>query len=309
MSKKQVGVLGATSLVGRCLLPLLVKSGWNVRAFSRHPMSDDQPNIQWTQLPDSMDMIGHPAGENEKIDFWICVASIWVLPDYFAMMEKHGVRRVIAVSSTSRFTKSDSTDAEEKKTASKLIDSENRLQRWAKRAGVDWVILRPTLIYGLGQDKNISEIIRLIRRLGFFPLLGQAQGLRQPVHAEDVAAACLSALERTGIVNHAYNLSGGETLSYREMVCRLFLALGRRPRFIHVPLWFFHFVASTIRLLPRYRHWTMQMAVRMNADLVFDHADAERDLNYSPRKFQLGLKDLTPSRGNREVASPMQSET
>ncbi len=309
MSKKQVGVLGATSLVGRCLLPLLVQSGWNVRAFSRRPMSSDQPNIQWTQLPDSMDMIRRPAGENKNIDCWICVASIWVLPDYFAMMEKYGVRRVIAVSSTSRFTKSDSTDVEEKKTASKLIDSENRLQGWAKRAGVDWVILRPTLIYGLGQDKNISEIIRLIRRLGFFPLLGQAQGLRQPVHAEDVAAACLSALERTGIVNHAYNLSGGETLSYREMVCRLFLALGRRPRLIRVPLWFFRFVAFMIRLLPRYRHWTMQMAERMNADLVFDHTDAARDLHYSPGKFQLGLKDLTPSRGNREDASPVKSET
>ena len=99
-------------------------------------------------------------------------------------------------------------------------------------SGVDWVILRPTLIYGLGQDKNISEIVRLIRRFGFFPLVGQAKGLRQPVHAEDVATACLSALEKTDVVNRAYNLSGGETLSYREMINRVFTALGRRPRLI-----------------------------------------------------------------------------
>jgi nucleoside-diphosphate-sugar epimerase len=255
-------------------------------------MSSDDPGIQWTKIPNSIDTLSDPANESNKIDFWICVASIWILPDYFPMLKKYGTRRIIALSSTSRFTKHDSADSEEKITALKLTDAEDRLQVWAKNAGVDWVILRPTLIYGLGQDKNISEIIRLVRRFGFFPLVGQAKGFRQPVHAEDIAAACLSALENTNIVNRDYNLSGGETLSYREMVNRLFSALGRSPRLICVPLWFFRLVAALLRLFPRYRHWTMQMAERMNADLVFDHTDAAHDLNFNPRNFHLTSKDL-----------------
>jgi len=132
----------------------------------------------------------------------------------------------------------------------------------------------------------------MIRRLGFFPLLGKGSGLRQPVHAEDVAIACLSALEKTDIANRAYNLSGGETLSYREMINHLFTALGRRPRLIHVPLGFFRLAVAMLRLFPRYRHLTSQMAERMNTDLVFDHADARRDLNYQPRSFQPGPEDL-----------------
>ncbi len=62
------------------------------------------------------------------------------------------------------------------------------------KQGVEWVILRPTLIYGHGRDKNITEIARFIRRFGFFPLLGKANGLRQPIHVEDVAEACFAAL-------------------------------------------------------------------------------------------------------------------
>lgn len=292
VGEKRVGLLGATSLVGRCLLPLLRKNGWNVRAFSRRLTSSDNPGIQWTQIPNSIDTLSDPANESDKIDFWICVASIWILPDYFPMLRKYGARRIIALSSTSRFTKHDSADSGEKIAALKLTDAEDRLQVWAKNAGVDWVILRPTLIYGLGQDKNISEIIRLVRRFGFFPLVGQAKGFRQPVHAEDIAAACLSALENTNIVNRDYNLAGGETLSYREMVDRLFSALGRRPRLICVPFWFFRLVVALLRLFPRYRHWTMQMAERMNADLVFDYTDAARDLNFNPRNFHLTSKDL-----------------
>lgn len=292
MDEKRVGILGATSLVGQCLLPLLKQNGWKVRAFSRRRMSSDDPDIQWTQLPSSINAPRDTASESDKIDFWVCVASIWVLPDFFPMLEQYGARCVIAFSSTSRFTKSDSQDSDERATALKLSEGEDRLQAWALNKGVDWVILRPTLIYGLGQDKNISEIAHLIRRLGFFPLLGQAKGLRQPVHAEDLAAACLSALEKTDVVNRAYNLSGGEALSYREMINRVFAALGRRPRLVMIPLWIFKPAVSLLRLFPRYRHWNMSMAMRMNTDMVFDHSEAMRDLNFQPRKFQPSSKDL-----------------
>lgn len=69
-------------------------------------------------------------------------------------------------------------------------------------------------------------IVRFVRRWRFFPLMGQADGLRQPVHAEDVTTACVSALTMPAAANRTYNLSDGETLSYREMVCRVFATVG-----------------------------------------------------------------------------------
>lgn len=66
-----------------------------------------------------------------------------------------------------------------------------------------------------------------------------SQGSPQPIHAEDVAAACVSALQAHDAANNAYNISGGETLAYHDMVARVFSALGRRPRLLTVPLWAF----------------------------------------------------------------------
>lgn len=293
MAELRVGVLGASSLVGRCVLPLLRAARRQVVAFSRKPV-ESTDGVEWRELfpsPPAPHLPNSPQGVR-GMGCWICVAPIWVLPEYFSLIEASGARRVVALSSTSRFTKVVSGDTAENAIAAKLIDAEARVQAWAESRGIEWVVLRPTLIYGQGQDKNISEMARFIRRFGFFPLLGSAQGLRQPIHAEDVAAACVAALQAPGAVNRAYNLSGGETLAYREMVARVFAALGRPARLVTVPLWAFRLAVAMLRRLPRYRHWSAAMAERMNRDLVFDHAEAARDFGFKPRGFALAAEDV-----------------
>ena len=292
VAEARVGVLGASSLVGGCVLPLLRAAGWQVVAYTRQTQQRDELGVSWRVLPAGVSGRPVPQDIAAMTPYWICVAPIWVLPDYFSLIETSGARRVIALSSTSRFTKVGSGDAAENAVAAKLIESEERVQAWAARSGIEWVVLRPTLIYGLGRDKNISEVARFIRRFEFFPLFGQALGLRQPIHAEDVATACVAALQAPDAANRAYNISGGEALAYRDMVARVFAALGRSTRFFTVPLWSFRLVVTVLRGLPRYRHWSAAMAERMNRDLVFDHAEAECDLGFKPRVFSLTSEDV-----------------
>jgi nucleoside-diphosphate-sugar epimerase len=281
----RVGVLGASSFVGACLLPQLVQQGRHVTAFSRKTAAPDAA-VAWLQLG-SVAVLG-------PIPYWICVAPMWALIDHLPLLEAYGVRRLVALSSTSRFTKDDSTDLEEQALARRLADAELRVQAWAQSRGVDWAVLRPTLIYSFGKDKNITEIATFIRRFGFFPVFGEATGLRQPIHAADVAAACVAALQSPKALNRAYNISGGETLPYRKMVVRVFAALGRPPRLLTVPLWMFRWAVAVLRHVPRYKNWTSAMAERMNRDLVFDHAEATRDLGFVPRAFVLPASDCAP---------------
>jgi nucleoside-diphosphate-sugar epimerase len=292
-----VGVLGATSIVGEYLLPLLVEEGWNVVAFSRQARyikqkSENQPII-WRLLTKFKSPGIRDVHKTEKpITFWISLAPIWVLPEYFSMLLHCGAKHVVAISSTSRFTKDTSSDPAEKKLAENLAENEERLATWAKKEKITFTILRTTLVYGLGRDKNVSVIAAFIRRFDFFSVFGAARGLRQPVHAQDVASACVAALGASAAINRCYNISGGEIVTYREMVCRIFSVLGRKPRFVTFPLWLFRLGIFVLRILPPFRHLSAVMAERMNQDLVFDHQDASRDLNFSPRNFQLNSKDL-----------------
>jgi GT2 family glycosyltransferase/nucleoside-diphosphate-sugar epimerase len=285
-----VAVVGASSMVGKALLPMLAEAGVKVIAYSRKPAKDHeqyQAGIEWREMSSLQD------NENaEKISDWVWVAPIKTLPQQLHLMQRAGAHHIVALSSTSRFTKKTSSSAAERVFVEELIAGEDRLQAWAEEHSAAWTILRPTLIYGLGLDKNVGVIAKFIRRFHFFPILGEAKGMRQPIHACDVAAACKAALERSGAENHAYNISGSEKLSYRTMVAKIFETVSIRPRFLSIPLWMFSAGVTVARLLPPFRSWSPAMAERMNRDMTFDYDDAARDLAFSPRGFKLDPADL-----------------
>lgn len=291
MSGAEIGVLGASSLVGQVLLPALRDAGFQVTAYSRQQCAASRaPGVRWVALPEVARAAPHGA---ENCPAWISLMPLWALPDYFPLMQAQGVRRVVALSSTSRLAKEDSPEPRERLLAKRLAHAESQLQVWAGQLGIEYVILRPTLVYGLGRDRNVSLIARQIRRWGVFPLLGEAKGLRQPIHVADVAAACLRAMQAGQAVTGAYNISGGETLPYHEMVARIFAALGLPVRVLRLPLPLFRLLVACFRLLPPYRDWSVAMVERMNRDLVFDHADAARDLAFQPRPFSPSRQDVS----------------
>ena len=81
MSERHVGLLGATSLIGECLLKQLIQNNWHITAFSRRPITQSHPQIAWKQL-DTTNQLRVGTEEN-NIPFWICAAPVWTLPDYF----------------------------------------------------------------------------------------------------------------------------------------------------------------------------------------------------------------------------------
>jgi nucleoside-diphosphate-sugar epimerase len=294
-----VGIVGGRSPVGRHLLRVLSRDGWAVTAFSRADVSAANAaaagSVTWQRLPPpsappSPQTDGTLQAEG-TIAHWIFAAHIWSVPDYFGFLEARGIRHLVALSSTSRFTKTASSDIAERDLARRLSEAEDQVLAWAAACGVTCTILRPTLIYGGGDDRNLSEVAAFIRKFGFFPLLGKADGQRQPIHVEDVAGACVAALKAPPGIKSAYNISGAEILTYREMVERVFAALGRPPRLVPVPLPAVKAGVWLARRVPRYRHWSPGMAERMVKDMVFDHTDATRDFGFRPRPFRLSAAD------------------
>ncbi len=275
-----VAITGATSTIGSLLVPMLRERGVPVQALGRKQPAGAE-SWHFLDLADKASDV--PAIEAGTL---IHTASLWLLPGWLEKFHARGVRRVIAFTSTSRFTKLASVSPYELEVVNKLIAAEDHLAAECERLGMAWTIFRPTLIYGgAGGDRNVADIARLIRRFGFFPRFGQAVGRRQPVHARDLALACMQSLDAPASYNKAYNLSGGETLAYVDMVRRIFETLGRKPVFIPVPIWAFRVAVRLARLHPRFAHLTADMALRMQADLVFDHQDAARDFGYRPGRF------------------------
>jgi nucleoside-diphosphate-sugar epimerase len=192
----------------------------------------------------------------------------------------------VALGSTSRWTRTESTNPRERDVAHRLVEAEEAVRVACDTHQIDWTILRPTLIYDGETDRSVTVIARLVQWLGAFPVAGEGAGLRQPVHATEIAYACLDVLHAPTTFGRIYDTPGGETVTFAEMVRRIAGGAGRQVRLLHLPLPLVRAGLSVVRWLPGLRHLTPEMADRMNQDLVFDASEARGDFGFSPGPFR-----------------------
>lgn len=278
---RRVLVLGARSPVARFLLPRLRQTGWEVHAASRRSPSGDDSGLHWH----TFDLFSDP-GPDLAAEALISLGPLDGAAAWFARSAMCPAR-IVAFSSTSAATKQTSIDARERALAQRLRVAEQALLTLGRARGAEVTLLRPTLIYG-GGDRNLSRVAELAQRWRVLPLPlpRNATGLRQPVHAEDLAQAALTALTRQALPAASYDLPGGETLSYREMVQRVLACLQPPARVFTVPEWPLRIALNLAHRVGMLQDAGEAMLQRLAQDLVFDASAAQHDLDFRARDFR-----------------------
>ena len=116
----------------------------------------------------------------------------------------------------------------------------DRLVQEAGRDGLDAIAIRPNVIYGERDRLFTNRLVANLKR-GFIPQIGPGTNHLSCVYAGNVASAIVAALDappRRGF--RAYNVTrdAEPLLTQREFFATFAEALGRRPRFIRVPVGF-----------------------------------------------------------------------
>ena len=179
-------VVGATGIVGGYIVAHLVRSGEMPLALSRTQHRSDR--VVWLRGDLATPETLKPA----SFETLYCTAEIGLLADALPHIYTTDLKRVVAFTSTSIVTKIESDVASERELLQRLADGENRLIATCERYNVGWTILRPTIIYAEGRDGNVSRLAghSTVRYVTF---MGNGVGLRQPVHAEDLAIGAIAA--------------------------------------------------------------------------------------------------------------------
>jgi nucleoside-diphosphate-sugar epimerase len=264
-------ITGATGQIGYFLLPLLKEFETVAISRSFQPSSN---NLQWIQTD-----LKSPLTLPNEIDYFIHLAGLPLFP-------KISAPRIIAFSSTSRFTKENSPNPHERKIAQSLIKSEEIFIEFCEKQNIKWTLFYPTLIYGAGMDKNVLTLSRFIQRWGFFPLLGEAKGLRQPVHAQDLANVCIKSLNNSNTYNKKYFLTGSEIITYKQMLTIIFEQLHKKPSFLKLPMNILKIGLKLLKVFPQFQYLNAEMLERMNQDLCFSSQMAIEDFGFEARGFK-----------------------
>jgi nucleoside-diphosphate-sugar epimerase len=226
----------------------------------------------------------------------INVASIGfgAAPKIVTACQESSIKRAIFVSTTAIFTTLNAKSKAARQAAEAAI----------KASELDYTILRPTMIYGTPDDRNMIKLLRLIQRSPIIPIPGSGKSLQQPVHVEDVAWAICEVLDRPKTYRRDYNISGGQVLSYNDVVQIAGDALGKQPILLHIPVNLFLSLIQSAKPLNLKIPVTTEQVLRLNEDKVFDYTAAKEDFNYSPRNFLKGItQEVTQLLGNQSKST------
>ena len=297
---------GATGQVGLFAIPCLVARNHPVLALSRR--SARAARMQGGLLPGAVRWIHPdvlPAMSTEVASGGATAGSGQLLDDVEVLLSCGPVelatqwaprcprlRRVVCISTSSVHTKRASPDAGERKLIGRICQAEDRLKSHCRERDIALSLLRPTLIYGCGMDQNVSRLARLIRRFHFLPVAGKAAGLRQPVHAKDLAQLAVSLAASEAAISVESAVGGGSVLSYRDMAQRVFTALGMKPRILEVSPGLLVLLARCVSWLPYVRGLNAGFVLRQNWDQVFDDSRLRELTGFRPRPFAPTASDF-----------------
>ncbi|WP_337868312.1 complex I NDUFA9 subunit family protein [Meiothermus sp.] len=136
-------------------------------------------------------------------------------------------------------------------TGSRYYETKAEGEELVQASGLDWTILRPSLIFGRG-DEFFGGVLKGLATapIPFIPLIGDGHFVFRPIWVGDVAAAFEQALNRPNTVQRSYNLVGPKEYTFRELLLMVRDTLGSRKPLLSIPLALMDRVVPLISPLP-----------------------------------------------------------
>ncbi len=181
--------------------------------------------------------------------------------------------------------------------------SKAQAERVVAESGLDWTILKPSLLFG-PRDGFFNILAGLVRTSpGLVPVPGRGRARFQPLHAADLARCVRLALERPDTAGSTYELGGPRVWSYREILGEVLRGLGARRIVVPVPVPLIAAVARSAEALGLRRFPVASDQLRQ---LVFDNVttvdSVARSFGFEPRPMEGALGYLR-QRPDRQVPS------
>ncbi|MET0985885.1 MAG: NAD(P)-dependent oxidoreductase [Steroidobacteraceae bacterium] len=176
--------------------------------------------------------------------------------------------------------------------------AEERVRTLASQRQMQFVILRPAVVYGPG-DERLLKLFRSASK-GQFPLFGSGRGRRHMIHVSDVANAFLLACTRDSAANQEMIVAGPEAVPLCDLLKKLATVLERRRCGPRLPLAPMLFLAAVVEDLCRWLGVRPPISRRRMgfyiSDAAFDCTRAKQLMGWEPViGLSEGLQDTCES--------------
>jgi nucleoside-diphosphate-sugar epimerase len=312
--KGYVAVTGASGFIGRRIAWKLGQSGYFVRCLFRrnnppkelHELAAHGHELLQIELTDQSKTdkavsgcrgVVHAAG---KVSDWgepaeFKEANTNVTQRLLDSAEKAGVTNFISIGSVSVHGFGNHRNTTEKGPYYPLLtpyqqtklEAEKRVLK-RNREDFQTTVLRPGNVYGPGDHTTFYKIFDSIVQ-GLMPMIGSGQKLTCPVFVDDFADSVIMAKKTPECAGEVFNITGGERVTWRDLLSYSAKCLGVAPIRFPLPAPFVELAADVLEggfkifgiekepPLTRYR------VSQVTHDFHFDISKAKSILGYKPK--------------------------
>ena len=282
-NSEKVVVCGANGFTGRFLCKELIKKKIPFLAILRPGndsswMKKNNISYKYADLNNTIELEKNIKGYKSLIS----VASIGFgcVPSILKACKNKNVKRVIFTSTTAIFTKLNVKSKKIRELAEEQITESN----------LDWTIIRPTMIYGSPNDRNIVRLIKWIDKYPFIPIIGNGRFLQQPIFVGDLSKAFVKILKNENTYKKSFNLSGKKALTYNKMISIIKKELRTNCFAVYFPYKFSLALFKTLEKLKIKLFIKSEQIERLNENKNFNFLKAYEAFDFSPISFEEGIK-------------------
>ena len=290
MVTMKILLTGATGFLGRNLL-LELLNYYKVRCITRNKLDVNHKNLEIisgdiTNKHDvdksmkDIDYAIHAAAVIQDTDEKAFNVNVNSTKNLIGSAKKFNIKKFIFIS-TENVIYDYCQDAytNSKREAEKIVETFK-----------NYLILRPSVIYGKDDDRYVSYMVKYIKRHFIVPILGYGKNLIQPVYVKDLSKCIINSLKYN--IQGTYTVCGADSVSYRDIVKTIKKTLNLRRFIFYIPLFIVKPMIYFYEKLVKNPKIKFASLIYLNYNRKHDISHIIKVFKYKPTALKDGIKEI-----------------
>ncbi|MBT4835361.1 NAD(P)-dependent oxidoreductase [Candidatus Woesearchaeota archaeon] len=298
--KKKIVICGGAGFVGHNLVPFL-KNEYELVVIDKHKnnlellkkihpkikivYSDLSKKTKWEETFENADTIIQLNAQISATDYMpFKNNNITATKNIIDAMKKFNVKYIIHTSSAAVISIRLDNYAKSKKEGEEIVT----------KSGINYVSLRPSMMYGPFDNKNVGWLIKFMKFSPIFPIPGNGKHPRQPVYVEDYAKIIKKLIEKKP-KNKIYPING-DSIDFIDMVKTILKSKKMTRLIMKIPIKTFILLLRTYNFILRKKEFTKDQVLSLTSGDEFEMFPWWDKFEIKKTSFKEGMKKITKSK-------------
>lgn len=270
MVHKKILIIGGTGYIGRKIVSLLCKEKYPLEILSRKKSEetvecDIQDINSLCKLSWDYDCVIYLAAVIRSVHKRKYKENMKGLQNVITCMHQHSIKKIVYYSTQNVSTKKTGWYGKSKRDCEEYI----------KKNELDYMIIRPNYVYGIDTHNYFYQLLKIMKKTSFCPIIGNGNYKIQPVRKEDLAKITVSLIKHWQSQS-IIEVSGKTTLSLNNICDLCQSVMQKRVSPVHIPLGFLQIFKY---IIPFDIEGFTEDRIARSDNICYGTADIKEDLN------------------------------